>query len=132
MALWKGARPTVVRAIALNIGMLCSYEESKERLAKIFPDRPKLVFFLAGCTSGAVAATVSLPFDNVKTKLQNQVQRADGSYPYSGFADCARKSIAKEGVTGLWIGLPTYITRIAPHAMISLMCADLLRSKYNS
>lgn len=68
-SLWKGARPTVVRAIALNIGMLSSYEDSKERLYRIFPGQHKLVFFLAGCISGAIAATVSLPFDNVKTKL---------------------------------------------------------------
>lgn len=29
-ALWKGAGPTVVRAMALNMGMLSSYEQSKE------------------------------------------------------------------------------------------------------
>jgi solute carrier family 25 oxoglutarate transporter 11 len=70
LSLWKGAQPTVIRAIALNIGMLSSYEDAKERLTKMFPTQPNLVFFLAGCISGAIAATVSLPFDNVKTKLQ--------------------------------------------------------------
>lgn len=68
-SLWKGAQPTVVRAVALNFGMLSSYEDSKERLTKMMPHRPNTVFFLAGCISGAVAATISLPFDNVKTKL---------------------------------------------------------------
>lgn len=29
-ALWKGAGPTVVRAMALNMGMLASYEQSQE------------------------------------------------------------------------------------------------------
>lgn len=29
-ALWKGAGPTVVRAMALNMGMLSSYEQSQE------------------------------------------------------------------------------------------------------
>jgi len=28
------------------------------------------------------------------------------------------KTVGNEGVTGLWVGLPTYIVRIAPHVMI--------------
>lgn len=31
-ALWRGATPTVVRAIVLNLAMLSSYDEVKERL----------------------------------------------------------------------------------------------------
>jgi len=30
LALWKGAGPTVVRAMALNMGMLASYDQSVE------------------------------------------------------------------------------------------------------
>ena len=67
--LWKGALPTVSRAIALNIGMLVSYEEAKERLTKKFgPGRKTLL--LASAVSGVFTALFSLPFDNVKTKLQ--------------------------------------------------------------
>ncbi len=32
-ALWKGAVPTMSRAISLNMAMMVSYEEAKERLA---------------------------------------------------------------------------------------------------
>lgn len=70
-SLWKGAQPTVVRAVALNIGQLVSYEEAKEKLNRANPTMPRLNFFLASCISGTIAATVSLPFDNMKTKLQN-------------------------------------------------------------
>lgn len=31
-ALWRGATPTVVRAIVLNLAMLSSYDEVKERI----------------------------------------------------------------------------------------------------
>lgn len=31
-ALWRGATPTVIRAMALNLAMLASYDEVKERL----------------------------------------------------------------------------------------------------
>lgn len=70
LSLWKGATPTVVRAMALNLGMLVSYDESKEWLEKILTKNPTLVWMLASTISGAIAATMSLPFDNVKTKLQ--------------------------------------------------------------
>jgi solute carrier family 25 oxoglutarate transporter 11 len=48
----------------------------------------------------------------------------DGKLPYSGFIDCLKKSIANEGVMGLWVGLPTFYIRIAPHAMITVLLQD--------
>ena len=33
LSCWKGCTPTVVRAMSLNLGMLATYEEAKERLA---------------------------------------------------------------------------------------------------
>jgi len=50
----------------------------------------------------------------------------DGKYPYAGFLDCMSKSVAREGVTGLWVGFPTFYVRVAPHAMITLMTLDFL------
>lgn len=40
LSLWKGGGPTIVRAMALNLGMFTTYEESKERLMKAMPDSP--------------------------------------------------------------------------------------------
>jgi len=48
---------------------------------------------------------------------------AEGKYPYNGVVDCIRKSVAREGVTGLWTGLPTFYFRVAPHAMIVRDCS---------
>jgi len=36
------------------------------------------------------------------------------------------KTIANEGLTSLWVGLPTYYFRVAPHAMISVIVQDYL------
>jgi len=68
-ALWAGGVPTIIRAMALNLGMFTTYEESKERLAKHIANK-NAVFLASSTISGAVAATMSLPFDNAKTKLQ--------------------------------------------------------------
>lgn len=55
----------------------------------------------------------------------------DGTYPYSGFFNCFAKSIANEGVTGLWVGLPTFYMRIAPHAMITVLVQDYLHDIFS-
>lgn len=68
-ALWLGGVPTITRAMSLNLGMFTTYEEAKERLAKLMPNNLGLSWALATFLAGTVAATMSLPFDNAKTKL---------------------------------------------------------------
>ena len=50
--------------------------------------------------------------------------------PYKSIPDCISKSIKAEGVTGLWAGLPTFYFRVGPHAIITLLVAESLRSKF--
>jgi len=66
----------------------------------------------------------SLPFDNIKTKMQKQKAGPDGKMPYDSIPDCFKKSLAKEGITGFWSGLPTYYFRVGPHAIITLLAAE--------
>lgn len=40
---------------------------------------------------------------------------------YRGFSDCFTISVRREGITGLWVGFPTFIARVAPHAAITLL-----------
>jgi solute carrier family 25 oxoglutarate transporter 11 len=49
---------------------------------------------------------------------------AAGELPYKGFFNCFAKSIQNEGFLGLWVGLPTFYSRIAPHAMITVLLQD--------
>jgi len=52
----------------------------------------------------------------------------EGKLPYKGFFNCLTKSVAREGISGLWVGLPTYIFRVGPHAIITLLVQDFLHS----
>lgn len=45
--------------------------------------------------AGVVAATVSLPPDNIKTKIMKMKPDANGVMPYKGFIDCMFKVIYK-------------------------------------
>ena len=83
--------------------------------------------FTASMLSACITSTASLPFDNVKTKLQKMMRFPDGTLPYNGFIDCVGKTVAREGVTGLWAGLPTYYFRVGPHTIITLLASESLR-----
>jgi len=121
---------TVVRAMSLNLGMLVSYDESKERLEKYLgKEKANTIWVLSSLISGGIAATMSLPFDNVKTKMQKMTRNPDGTFPYNSLLDCAYKTARNESISGFWAGLPTYIFRIAPHVMI---VSRLLVIKYLS
>jgi solute carrier family 25 (mitochondrial oxoglutarate transporter), member 11 len=127
-SLWSGAGPTMLRACSLNVAQLVTYEEVKEKLKHKFgPGHDKAILFTASMVSAVATSTASLPFDNIKTKLQKMKKLPDGTVPYSGFVDCAMKTAAREGITGFWAGLPTYYFRVGPHSIITLLAAEQLR-----
>lgn len=127
-SLWNGAGPTMLRACSLNVAQLVTYEEVKERLQHRFgKGHEKAVMFSASMVSAVATSCASLPFDNIKTKLQKMKKLPDGTFPYSGFVDCAVKTAAREGITGFWAGLPTYYFRVGPHSIITLLAAETLR-----
>lgn len=117
------------RAVALNMSMLVSYDTAKEYAKKVMgPDASQTKINLGSSMIAAVATAIgSLPFDNIKTKMQKQKANADGVMPYKNMLDCIQKSMAKEGVAGFWAGLPTYYFRVGPHAIITLMAAEQYR-----
>lgn len=126
--LWRGALPTMTRAIALNVAMLVSYDTVKENLtARMGADRGFAIQVYSSMVSAVAVAVISLPFDNLKTKLQKQ-KAVNGVFPYKGMPDCFMKTLAKEGATGFWAGLPTYYFRVGPHSIITLLMAEQFRT----
>lgn len=127
LTLWRGSTPTVVRAMAMNFSLLVPFEETKKLLKNMISSE-KMRSITASLVAGGCAALLSLPFDNIKTKLQKMKKNAQGELPYKGVADCLMKSVKNEGAARLWVGLSTYYFRVAPHAIVSLVCNDFLRS----
>ena len=95
-ALWSGAYPTVVRAMALNFGQLAFFSEAKAQL-KDTSLGPRAQTLTASAIAGFFASFFSLPFDFVKTRLQKQSRGPDGKLPYKGMIDCFGKVIKDEG-----------------------------------
>lgn len=121
LALWKGAAPTVVRAMALNMGMLASYDQSVEFFRDSLGFRETPTVLGASAVSGFFASACSLPFDYVKTQIQKMQPDAEGKYPYASSLDCAMKTLKSGGPLKFYTGFPVYFVRIAPHAMLTLI-----------
>ncbi len=81
---------------------------------------------MASAMAGFLASFLSLPFDNAKTRMQKMKAGADGKMPYANIFDAIKQTAAREGVTGLWVGYPTFYFRIAPHVMMTLIMNDFL------
>lgn len=124
-ALWAGCNPTVVRAMALNFGQLAFFSEAKNQL-KGSSLSARNQTLTASAIAGFFASFFSLPFDFVKTRLQKQTKRPDGTLPYRGMWDCFKKVTKEEGILRFYRGFGTYYVRIAPHAMVTLIVADFL------
>jgi solute carrier family 25 oxoglutarate transporter 11 len=127
--LWRGSLPTIYRAMAMNCGMLATYDQAKEVLVP-FVGTGTSNNLLASVTSGIVAAVVTLPFDMMKTRIQRMHAGPDGKMPYKGVFDCGSKIVKSEGPFALWKGLGTFCVRVAPHACITLLVNDWLNYRY--
>ncbi|URE43855.1 Mitochondrial 2-oxoglutarate malate carrier [Musa troglodytarum] len=118
LALWKGAGPTVVRAMSLNMGMLASYDQSIELFRDSLGFGEVSTVLGASAVSGFFASACSLPFDYVKTQIQKMQPDATGKYPYTGSLDCVMKTLKSGGPFKFYTGFPVYCVRIAPHVML--------------
>ena len=69
--LWRGSVPTIARAMAVNCSHLVGYNESKERLLKLLGETKETmtIRLAASAISGIAVSLISLPFDNVKSKV---------------------------------------------------------------
>jgi solute carrier family 25 oxoglutarate transporter 11 len=74
LGLWRGAIPTIIRAMAMNSFTLVAYNEVKEILMlKMNEKKETTEIRLMGSAIAGISASVgSLPFDNAKTKILKQ------------------------------------------------------------
>lgn len=129
--LWRGFEPTVLRAIAMNVGMMATYDIVKEAVIAVNGDN--FGTSLASSAGAALACVVtSLPFDLIKTRLQNMKPDAAGVMPYRGVLDCAGKVASLEGPLAFWTGFGAYYGRTAPHAMIILLSMEQIKGIYDT
>ncbi len=130
MTLWRGCLPMIFRAMAMNFGMLVSYDQAQqffnEKLGKGLKSN-----LLSSAVSGFCCAFTSLPFDFMKTRLMNMSpDPVTKQMPYKNLFDCCVKIFKNEGLFAFWKGFWTYYLRCAPHAMIILLVNEAIIPAY--
>jgi len=129
---FSGGGPTVARGLIINAGMLTTYDPAKKLLTPALGDG-QTNRFVSGFISGWCAATVSLPFDFIKTRIQKMKPDKNGVLPYTGFLDCAAKVAKVEGLSAFYNGYFTFCIRIIPHITLTWVFMDnykILFDKY--
>eukprot|EP00823_Brevimastigomonas_motovehiculus_P008606 TRINITY_DN7910_c0_g1_i1.p1 TRINITY_DN7910_c0_g1~~TRINITY_DN7910_c0_g1_i1.p1 ORF type:complete len:312 (-),score=54.82 TRINITY_DN7910_c0_g1_i1:17-952(-) len=109
---WRGAMPTVLRAMVVNVSQVATYDQLKFTLKHSGIMKDGIGLHLTASTMAAfIYSVLSLPFDTTKTRMQNQKPGTDGKLPYRGTFQTLGKIAAKEGLGSLWRGFIPYFCR---------------------
>lgn len=109
-ALWRGNIPNVIRYFptqALNF----AFKDQFKRMFAVKKTEPYWKQLAANITSGGLAGTVSLTFvyslDYARTRLANDAKsskKGAGERQFNGLLDVYRKTMATDGIAGLYRG----------------------------
>ncbi|CAM9495477.1 unnamed protein product [Ectocarpus sp. 4 AP-2014] len=105
LAYWRGGGTTVLRAMVVSVSQIATYDQAKASLAPYVQGfRQHLV---AGVISALTFTTISMPFDTVKTRVQ---QEKAGKKPrYTGTFNALATIARTESLGSLWTGFPPYL-----------------------
>ncbi|KAH9916161.1 mitochondrial carrier [Amylocystis lapponica] len=111
-SVFRGSAATVARDGPGSAAYFAAYEVTKKLLtpAGASPSDLNLgAVIVAGGTAGVAMWSIAIPPDVLKSRIQSAPTGT-----YSGFFDCARKTIAVDGVGALWRGLGPAMARAFP------------------
>ncbi|KAJ3391695.1 carnitine transporter [Entophlyctis sp. JEL0112] len=74
--------------------------------------------FVAGGCGGIANVLIGHPFDTLKVRLQT-------SNEYNGLIDCARKTVARDGVRGLYKGIASPLLGVSPMWALSFWSYEM-------
>lgn len=111
-SIFRGTGATLARDGPGSAAYFCAYEASKRMLTPAGQD-PQQLNFLNVLTAGGLAGmamwALAIPPDVIKSRYQGAPHGT-----YSGFLDCARKTVAKDGVKALFKGFGPAMARAFP------------------
>lgn len=111
-SIFRGTAATLARDGPGSAAYFVAYEVVKKKLTPVGSDPSQLnlsAVVLAGGLAGVAMWSVAIPPDVIKSRLQSAPHGT-----YSGFVDCVRKTVAKDGVKALWRGFGPAMARAFP------------------
>jgi len=111
-SIFRGTGATLARDGPGSAAYFAAYEVTKKSLtpAGSSPSQLNLgAIIIAGGTAGVAMWAIAIPPDVLKSRLQSAPTGT-----YSGILDCARKTIAADGIGALWKGFGPAMARAFP------------------
>jgi solute carrier family 25 citrate transporter 1 len=123
-AFWRGLAPVVCKQGTNSAVRFSTFGALGDLLRKSDTIRanasPSVVTFAAGAGSGVVTVYASMPFDNIKTRVQTQ------STGGSGMLACARTMLANEGIRVFWKATTPRLVRLTFSSSITFTVYDFV------
>ncbi|XP_043269516.1 mitochondrial 2-oxoglutarate/malate carrier protein-like [Venturia canescens] len=128
--LWRGAIPTMGRAMVVNAAQLASYSQAKQALLDTgYFEENIMLHFASSMISGLITTAASMPVDIAKTRIQN-MKMIDGKPEFKGTIDVLTKVVRNEGIFALWKGFFPYYARLGPHTVLTFIFLEQMTAAY--
>ncbi|KAK2575548.1 hypothetical protein KPH14_011267 [Odynerus spinipes] len=128
--LWRGAVPTMGRAMVVNAAQLASYSQAKQMLLATGYFKENITLHFTGSMiSGIITTIASMPVDIAKTRIQD-MKMVDGKPEFSGTFDVLKKIVVREGPLALWKGFIPYYCRLGPHTVLTFIFLEQYTRAY--
>ncbi|KAM3821020.1 mitochondrial glutathione transporter SLC25A40 [Vipera latastei] len=126
LSLWKGWGPTILRDVPFSALYWYNYEYFKMNLCKksSLHEPTFFIIFSSGAAAGSIAATLTLPFDVIKTHRQTELWELDITHSpqkkTKSMWEVMKRIVIENGFTGLFTGIIPRLTKIAPACAIMI------------
>ncbi|PSN61932.1 mitochondrial carrier [Corynespora cassiicola Philippines] len=122
MTLWKGFLPVLCKQSTNSAVRFTTFGTLKEKLKQISPTAMSgtMATMIAGAGSGVVTVYASMPFDNIKTRMQsigNSNRR---------MVSVAAKMFANEGIAVFWKATTPRLVRLTFSSSVTFMVYDFV------
>ncbi|KAK9459875.1 mitochondrial carrier domain-containing protein [Lipomyces oligophaga] len=125
-ALYRGMIPTTI-GVAPYVGLnFAVYESLREMFLDDSGNIGAVGKLTCGAISGAVAQTLTYPFDVLRRRFQVNTMK-DLGFQYTGVVDAIVKITKKEGPFGLYKGLSANLLKVAPSMASSWLSYELVK-----
>ncbi|KAJ8923368.1 hypothetical protein NQ315_001926 [Exocentrus adspersus] len=130
LTLWRGAVPTMGRAMVVNAAQLASYSQAKQILIEyVSLNEGIFLHFVSSMISGLITTAASMPVDIAKTRIQN-MKTIDGKPEYTGPVNVLVSVVRNEGLFALWKGFAPYYFRLGPHTVLTFIFLEQMNAAY--
>lgn len=119
-ALWRGLLPTMLRDVPFSGIYWMGYEKIKYRLQTHHELSHFQTSFIAGASSGMIAAIVTTPFDVVKTQRQVSSNAEDAK-----LGRILGNIMNKNGYAGFFRGVVPRVVKVAPACAIMISSYEM-------